>query len=161
MLQLSGDYLFICLLVNHIFSLFNMYQNISNLWRLPLNLVGARREGGQCKGGMKLYGNWIFSLARRKDRRHWAIQTHVRKCYNDPRPRIKSAKSNESLCLWSSYSWQNVLRHLVWYQKSMLREAIVKNIARVRNCPDITILNSHFIHGHIKVLVFIWVSVMG
>ena len=23
------------------------------------------------------------------------------------------------------------------------------NIARVRNCPDITILNSHFIHGHI------------
>ena len=24
-----------------------------------------------------------------------------------------------------------------------------KNIARVRNCPDITILNSRFIHGHI------------
>ena len=27
-----------------------------------------------------------------------------------------------------------------------------KNIARVRNCPDITILNTRFIRGHIRVL---------
>ena len=25
---------------------------------------------------------------------------------------------------------------------------VIKNIARVRNCPDIIILNSHFLHDH-------------
>ena len=50
MLQLSGDYLSICLLVNHILSLFNMYQNLFNSWMLPLNLVQGGR-GGSVKVG--------------------------------------------------------------------------------------------------------------
>ena len=45
MLQLSGDYLFICNTCQSYFSLFNVYQHLSNLWILPPNLVQGGGEG--------------------------------------------------------------------------------------------------------------------
>ena len=45
MLQLSGDYLFICNTCQSYFSLLSMYQHLFNLLMLPLNIVQGGGEG--------------------------------------------------------------------------------------------------------------------
>ena len=42
---------------------------------------------------------------------------------------------------------QTISLHLIQIVGSHV--GCIQNIAKVRNCPDITILNSHFIHSHI------------